>query len=334
MTRLHADCRSGRFNGVIWLVSRSDKSTKLFRAENAVWYIEPTQIYMFPFVKSIHPTGIVSLPWNRSNGPRCCTWWLRSRPEERRKVYGLVNKGTVKPICLFISANERLRMHQVRGGCVCMRRGSFWARSVILVQMITDKARLIYPSGCGKFRDDSYEEACKSRDILGNEWIFAEFQRRSTLRWSFDHRLHVFASTPITVLKSARILADFSRLRPPRGIGFLDINRRSNEIDPRYHGTHDHILHSDTFVDVHDDFTLLTSYRMDIPEATKRLLPKREDEIASTRGDAVAGSRARGMKHRVASWDRASSACLVFCRAVPCSAVPCSAVHARLFHAR
>ena len=60
---------------------------------------------------------------------------------------------------------------------------------------------------------------------------------RSTLRWSFDHRLHVFASTPITVLKSARILADFSRLRPPRGIGFLDINRRSNEIDPRYHGT-------------------------------------------------------------------------------------------------
>ncbi|KYN13404.1 hypothetical protein ALC57_14417 [Trachymyrmex cornetzi] len=218
----------------------------------------------------------------------------------------------------FISANERLRMHQVRGGCVCMRRGSFWARSVILVQTITDKTRLIYPSGCGKFRDDSYEEACKSRDILGNGWILAEFvfQRRSTLRWSFDHRLRVFASTPITVLKSARILADFSRLRPPRGIGFLDINRLSNEIYPRYHGTH--ILHSDTLVDVHDDFTLLTSYRTSIYQKQQRGFSRREDEIASTCGDAVAGSRARGMKHRVAPWDRASSACLVFCRAVPC----------------
>lgn len=97
----------------------------------------------------------------------------------------------------------------MRGGCICMRRESFWARSVILVQTITDKARLIYrpfsppevnvpicgmhrgwprrpttdsrhrpyraaicrASGCGKFRDDSYEEACKSRDILGNGWI-------------------------------------------------------------------------------------------------------------------------------------------------------------------
>ncbi|KYQ52251.1 hypothetical protein ALC60_08866 [Trachymyrmex zeteki] len=270
--------------------------------------------------------------------PAWCKRSPQSRPEERRKVYGLVNKGTVR----FVSANERLRMHQVREGCVCMRRGSFWARSVILVQTITDKARLIYPSGCGKFRDDSYEEACKSRDILGNGWyplnslnhILRKLSYRSTLRWSFDHHLRVFASTPITVLKSARILADFSRLRPPRGIDFLDINRRSNEIDPRYHGTCDHILHSDTFVDVHDDFTLLTSYRTGIYQKQQRGFSRGEDEIASTCGDAVAGSRARGMKHRVAPWDRASPACLVFCRAVPCRVVPCRAVHARLFHAR
>ncbi|KYN36217.1 hypothetical protein ALC56_09177 [Trachymyrmex septentrionalis] len=253
MTRLHADCRSERFNGVIWLVSRSDKSTKLFRTENAVWYIEPTRqmctckfvtnayISVPPFVsffvKSVHPTGVVSLPVR------------------------------------FISANERLRMHQVRGGCVCMRRGSFWARSVILVRSprrpTTDsrhrpyRAAICRASGCGKFRDDSYEEACKSRDILGNGWILAEFV--STLRWPFDHRLRVFASTPITVLKSARILADFSRLRPPRGIGFLDINRRSNEIDPRYRGTCDLSGPRRGCEYIRD-----AEY---IPEATKRLLP-------------------------------------------------------------
>ncbi|KYN08813.1 hypothetical protein ALC62_00269 [Cyphomyrmex costatus] len=304
MTRLHADCRSGRFNGVIWLVSRSDKSTKLFRAENAVWYIE----------NPINPEHL-STPWNRSNGPRRCTWRPRSRPKGRRKVYGLVNKGTVKPICLYgsslFSTNERLRMHQVRRGCVCMRRGSFWVRSVILVQTITDKARLIYPSGCGKFRDDSYEEACKSRDILGNGWIppnslnhiLRKLSYRSTLRWSFDHRLRVFASTPITVLK--RVFRPKAVINNSDRLLFADwvIPFRSDGLI---------ILHPDA----HDDFTLLMFYR-------------REDEIASTCGDAVAGSRARGMKHRVASWDRASSACLVFCRAVPCCAV-----HARLFHAR
>lgn len=59
-------------------------------------------------------------------------------------------------------------------------------------------------------------------------------------RWSFDHHLRVFVPTPIAA-RVVRVLADFSRLRheasPSRYI--LDINRRSNEIDPRYHGAHE-----------------------------------------------------------------------------------------------